>query len=934
MQTNVVQSEDMYATHREAASGLNRYDQASQGTVKRESSSDKPNIQSEISDLEVARLGSQPLRERLATDAEKYLVTEVATHGVLKQISSEVCKQIVADIITNEVRRLNADEILSTKDDLMKELVRVISEVISAQKLDSYSRIVEQTQPITKVSSEMKDRCTQSYSVPDRNITSPTDQVKKQSSLKKTIENSRVVTEKDFEDELVIEIGERMAAAASSNVLTAIIENLLREVKIYTHHGDSRTDRAEKSTDGKLISKLCSSITSETQKDEKDVQHCHSVSSSNFESVVPEILRNIRMESNQQLADSISSKSQMSDVSANDESANASSEAIYTTLHHGVNTSVADNYKKVANVNKREIVDRETAHAPRLISSSPEKYTKKDPLQSSGTLRPDVPEVVKSLSSDIIQQMLQVIETTQSTSSNEMVATTHDTHSDEIDDIRTPNSSLILYKIIDDIFKGTAGATTRATIEMQSDSKSSTHALPKEQQRKSKTEEEHTDDSSGHILMKTHESVQMTPQEQMTRESDDKRSDISIRSISSEYIKHLISDVLNAIVDDNTVKSTKSFSSDDVQRRGPESPGASSKKVEKTSDRSESVKSLSSNVIEQIIENVLKEVVHHNATSSREDDERKLEKSTKRTDFEIESQENANEDQCELSSQTSSNVIQRIISDIIKSKLQSSYQSRKVAPSVSETVQNPQRKSGEENVCDDSVRSYSSRILHKIIYDILSSEHLNAQSLQRASQSTSSQQMTSDTSTKHLELSTPSKSNIHPTKGVSSDVIKKVIFDILQTMTYEQTDGVSDSERSFDTIELEHITARMPQTADLPDKIETSETVANAEHPLSALLSADRVVEKQHSDNSIRHVRSLSSDIIQDIIRSMLKPQHHQAEKAPSVGGTDVRRVSSAVEKGNSPTSSVILKIIEDILLKQQKSEGAKPELDFHASPK
>ena len=394
------------------------------------------------------------------------MAAEVSALRVLKQISSEVCEQIITDIITQEARRLNTKAASSRQDGAMNELVEILSKMMHKQS-DEYARRTEEPQPVTTVSTEKmpKNSGTKPHPLSEKNVAASADQIKEPTTIKTLVRTD--TTEKDNEEGRALERNNRAATTISSEVLSNIISDLLR--RIYT------PDALQKLT-VEQSPMSCSSIASESQA-EKGVSH--SMSSNILESVVSEILRSIGMH---QSADSISSHFEQPNTLTSDKSS-------------------------LGNVKRRDFVPKEEVQSPRLISSD---LTMKHQLESSEIQKPNISEVIKSYSSDIIQQVIaDMLEAA-------VANPTRETHWNESDNVTMSNSSRILYKIINDVLR-TAHMTTAVV-------NSRTETSTKKNQGGKSRKENRKMERSTNQKSKIQESVQMIPKEDIAGESEDKVS--------------------------------------------------------------------------------------------------------------------------------------------------------------------------------------------------------------------------------------------------------------------------------------------------------------------------------------------------------------------------------------------------------------------------
>ena len=405
--------------------------------------------------------------KRLTSDADKSIAAEVSALRVLKQISSEVCEQIITDIITQETRRLKAKDVSSRQDGARNELVGILSKVMHQQS-DEYTRCTDEPQPVTTVPTEKvpKNRSAKSYPLSESNVTASAEQIKETTTVKTPARTG--IDEIDNEEGRVQD--SRAATTISSEVLSNIIADLLRRVYIADVLQKLTVEQSPMS---------CSSIASETQGAEKDVYYSHSMSSNFLESVMSEIVRNIRMD---QSTDLISSNFEQINISSSDKSL-------------------------LGNVKRRDFVPKEEIQSPRLISSDQMKYQ----LETSEIQKPNIAEVIKSFSSDIIQQVIaDMLEAV-------VANPTHETHWNESENTAMSNSSRILYKIIDDILRTAQEITTEVNSRSETLKK-------KEQRRESEKEDGPKERSTNHEPNETQESVQMVAKEHIAGQSEDKVS--------------------------------------------------------------------------------------------------------------------------------------------------------------------------------------------------------------------------------------------------------------------------------------------------------------------------------------------------------------------------------------------------------------------------
>ena len=629
----------------------------------------------------------------------------------------------------------------------------------------------------------------------------------------------------------------------------------------------------------------------------------------------------------EQSVDSMFSNSKQSNTSSSNESLDVILEDVNQVPHHTVNKNIEENFRKLA----KEIDHRKEVQSSGLIS--PEK--RRHEVDSSEKQKADIPELEKQMDEksgtcSSITSKTQEIET--------------DAHKNSDAMLKTLNQ--VLYQVMDTSIAGNfrklANIKRREFVPTEKVQSSRLTLLDHPTRNEMESSEKQKIDIS-ELVKSTGEnsgtSSSITSKPHGTKRDADKNSNAILETfhhilhhIGSQSIPGMFKKLANVKeieIQSPKLNSAMSFPSDDAPPRGPQILKPSSEKVEKRTTESQVLKSVSSDVIGCIVESLLKQTKDANKNTKNAHENGPLE-STKTNDHAIEVQPNRMSDKMQniFNKRVSSSTIQDIVSDIIQSNTHPSDLSQNSMESAAEMVQNPLEKSTEEilehkKASVDSVGSHSSTSLQKVINDILTVEQYKVEHLQRL-RSTSPVQIASD-----MEYDTPGQRLIHtcdlPTEDVSFDIIKGVIFDMLQPMTYEETSG---SEINSDT--AKQITPNI--RTDMTDSRENFYSESAVQCTLSAHLDRKEVREK-HSDNIIR---SLSSEVIRDIIRSVMRNQKH-GDIAYSGENFTVSREVDVTQRENSRLFCVVSTIIEDILLKQSESEAAKHanvEPVCHASSK
>ena len=652
-------------------------------------------------------------------------------------------------------------------------------------------------------------------------------------------------------------------------------------------------------------------------------------------------------------------------------------------LYQVMDTSIAENFRKLANIKRREFVPTEKVESSGLTALD----TTRQEMESSEKQKVDIPELVeqtdeKSGTCSLITSKTHGAKKDADHNSNATLETLHHIGSQSIPgkfkklvnvkeiEIQSPRTlSSILTRMnwhiqfVDSVLSNSKQSNTSSSnksfdVTLEDVNQVPYHTMDKSIEENFKKLVKELDprqevQSSRLISDKTRHEVDLSEQQmedipELVKQGDEKSgtcSSITLKTHGAkknadqnsnstlETLHHILhhigsqsipgkfkklANVKEIEIQSPRLKSAMSFLIDNTPQRGSQILKPSSEKVEKRATESQILKSVSSDVIGDITESLRKQTEDANK-NTKNADENGLLYSTKTKDHTIKLQPKRMSDKMQnifnKRVSSSDSVIQDSVSDIIQSTSHPSNPSQKSMESASEMAQKLEDKStdeilGHKKAYVDSLGSHSSTNLHKVINDILTAAQHKVKHSERLRPNSSEQK------TSGMEYHTPGQRLTHtcdlPTEDVSSDIIKSVIFDMLQSMTYGETSG---SEINSDTVKK--ITPNMP--TDVSSMKEIFDSGSAVQCTLSVHLNRNEVREKQHSDNIIG---SLSSEVIRDIIRSVMK-NHKQGDTASSVENIAVSREVELTQRENSPLSCVVSTIIEDILLKQRESEAA-----------